>query len=299
MNVDAVVVKNVEEEFGLINYLRLSLITQTAQFRRVLLEESLLEQFLVKQLAVGLIEFAEDVLAELLYLSYHVPVLVVLQILVNVVHYPRQDLVIFREIVYQVVNGITFYLIVVEFDAQVGSKVEFACQIAQNTLEEGVDSFNTEVAIVVHYIVKCHTRTFSHELLRNVHVSLYLLNVAFRVRQSFPYAIQLAQYTNLHFLGCLVGKGHGKCRAKTRRVVDKQFDVFYGKCECLATTCAGFIYCECFMCGIHKLLVLGRYCCSVLAAIVSSRFMAACMSVAKEVWSVRKSDLPSAIVSYS
>ena len=100
MNVDAVVVKNVEEEFGLINYLRLSLITQTAQFRRVLLEESLLEQFLVKQLAVGLIEFAEDVLAELLYLSYHVPVLVVLQILVYIVHYPRQDLVVFREIVY-------------------------------------------------------------------------------------------------------------------------------------------------------------------------------------------------------
>ena len=151
--VNAVVVQNVEEQSSLVHNLRLSLIAQFAQFRSVLLEESLLKQFLVKQFAVGLIEFTEYVLAELLYLSYHVPVLVVLHILVYIVHNPCQELVVLRKIVYQIVNGITFNLVVVQFHAQVGSKGQFASQVAQYTLKERVDSLDTEVAVVVHYIV--------------------------------------------------------------------------------------------------------------------------------------------------
>ena len=51
--------------------------------------------------------------------------------------------------VYELVDGQFLDLCIVQTDTQVGRKVEFAGQIAQYALEECVDGFYAEVAVVV------------------------------------------------------------------------------------------------------------------------------------------------------
>ena len=102
----------------------------------VLLEEALLVQQCVKLLALCLVELAEDVLAERLYVADDVPVLVVVDVLLYITENPLQQFVLFAQFVDHLVDGDALNLSVVKLDAQVGREVELACKIAQHALEE-------------------------------------------------------------------------------------------------------------------------------------------------------------------
>ena len=105
-------------------------------------------------LAVLLVNVLENILAEFFDFPNDVPRLVFLDVFVDIVENPRQFLAIRVKAFDEVADGLLFDLRVVEFDAQIGGEVEFAGKVSQHTLEERVDSLNSEVAVVVKQQVK-------------------------------------------------------------------------------------------------------------------------------------------------
>ena len=142
-----------------------------------MLEEALLQQSFVQDVAVSLVIFAEDMLAKLLDLADDVPVFVVIHILAYIFHNPSEQFAVLVERVDKFVNSFSLNLKVVKLNAQVGSKVELSCEVAQHTLEEGVDSLNAEVAVVVHDIVQGNARPFRHISLANVEIGFNLVDI--------------------------------------------------------------------------------------------------------------------------
>ena len=84
----------------------------------------------LKCLALLLVIVAEDGTSELLHLADNIPRLVVADALHDILQYPLQHHIGMGEIVNQTVDGLFFYLYVIQTNTQVGSKVEFASQIA-------------------------------------------------------------------------------------------------------------------------------------------------------------------------
>ena len=125
-----VLVESVKELVGIFLHRVDSVVADGAQHLRVLLEEVLAMQHLVDLVAVGAIDVLEDVVAELLDLADDIPRFIVIDGLVDVVENPSQLLTVVVQAVDEVVDGLLFHLLVVEGDAQVRGKVEFACQIA-------------------------------------------------------------------------------------------------------------------------------------------------------------------------
>ena len=185
----AVVVERGEEHLCLVLHLLFCLVAYLAHLGGILLEETFFKKFLVELLAVGLVKLPEYVLTELLYLSDDVPVLVVVNVLAYVVHYPSKQLVLLAKLIDKLVHSVAFYLIVVKLDAQVGSKVELASKIAQHALKERVDGFDAEVAVVVNNVFKGYTGTLGHKFFGNVEVGFNLVDITLRVGQKFPYTI--------------------------------------------------------------------------------------------------------------
>ena len=115
--------------------------------------------------SVRLLYSLEDVFSELLYLSDYIPVLFIVDVFFDVIHYPVQKFIVHAQFLNHFIYGILFYLDVVQFHSEVCRKVEFACQIAQYALKEGVYGFNTEVAVIINDVVKCPSRSFGKEVL--------------------------------------------------------------------------------------------------------------------------------------
>ena len=99
-------------------------------------------------------QIIEDVATEVLNLSDDIPTLVVCDVLLDVFHDPEEQLVGVLQFLYQLIHSLLLHLLVVESDAQVGSEVEFSCQVAKHTLEEGVDGLYTEVVVVVDEVAE-------------------------------------------------------------------------------------------------------------------------------------------------
>ena len=118
------------------------------------LEEAFLVQALVQALGIVLVIVLEDVATEVLNLSDDIPTLVVCDVLLDVFHDPEEQLVGVLQFLYQLIHSLLLHLLVVESDAQVGSEVEFSCQVAKHTLEEGVDGLYTEVIVVVDEVAE-------------------------------------------------------------------------------------------------------------------------------------------------
>ena len=208
-------------------------------------EEGTVFHGLYQGFVVFFVEVLEDGETERLYLSYHVPTLVFLHVVVDVVHYPLHHIVVDGEVFYHFVYGEAFHLPVVEFDAQVGGKVQFACEVSQHTLEEGVNGFDTKEAIVVYEQVKGGF----HLLSKIFHITSKffgeLVGIAFRIRILVPNAIELTEYTHLHFLRGLVCKGNGKDITILHGVFHEQLDVVCGKGEGLSASGACLINGQC------------------------------------------------------
>ncbi len=194
----------------------------------VLLEEALLVQQCVKLLALCLVELAEDVLAERLYVADDVPVLVVVDVLLYITENPLQQFVLFAQFVDHLVYGDALNLSVVKLDAQVGREVELACKVAQHALEERVDGLDAEVAVVVYNIKKSDLGAIGHKLFGHTKFALYLFYIILRLRELLPYTIKLTEDTCLHLLSSFVRKRNSECRTETHRVLDEQLYVFYG-----------------------------------------------------------------------
>ena len=112
-------------------------------------------------------------------------------------------------------------MLVVELNTQVGSQVEFAGKVSKNTLEEGVDGFDAEVAIVMDEVSQGDTSPLRCEIFIYIQFASDLIHVVLRLGQPFPDAVKLTEDAILHFLGGLVGKGHGKYVAISIRIVDE------------------------------------------------------------------------------
>ena len=142
----------------------------------------------------------------------------------------------------ELVDGLLFYLIIVQSDAQIGCQVQFTGQIAENALEESVDGLYSEIAIIVKQLVECFASFLADLRLGKSCSSHDVLQVVRRVGQLVPNAIKLAEDAHLHFFRCLVGEGDSENRAIAHRILDQQFDVFCGEGERLSTSRTGFIY---------------------------------------------------------
>ena len=99
---------------------------------------------------VLLVDVAEDVLSEVLELSYDVPSEVVVDASVDVGAYPCEDFLSGFETVDEFVDGVTLGLSVVEVDVEVGRQVQFVGEVTEYLLEEGVDGQYAELAVLMY-----------------------------------------------------------------------------------------------------------------------------------------------------
>ena len=233
--------QGVKERVRIFLHALLTILANLAELLGIGLYEPGLVDYLLQGLALRLVIVAEDGLAELLHLSDDVPGTVVANLLHDVAQQPLQHDVGVRQRVNHQVDGLFFHLTVVQTDAQVGRQVQFACQIAQHTLEKGVDGLHAEVVVVVQQQVQGFASALADDFGCEPRVVNDALQVVVAVRQTVGNAVQLAEDAHLHLLGGLVGKGDGQNVAETRRVLDEQLDIFYGQGEGLAGTCAGLV----------------------------------------------------------
>ena len=110
--------------------------TLTVQQGGEFFEKVFLQDDSIQFLAVCLVELLEDVFSELLYLSDYIPVLFIVDVFFDVIHYPVQKFIVHAQLLNHFIYGILLYLDVVQFHSEVCRKVEFACQIAQYALKE-------------------------------------------------------------------------------------------------------------------------------------------------------------------
>ena len=98
---------------------------------------------------------------------------------------------------------------------QVGGESQFACHVAQDALEEGIDGLHSEVRVVMQDGSECLTcpsaylrdgerrTSFFQTLHDGIHIGLCLRQIVFQ-------AIERFQDAALHLCCRLVGEGHGQ-----------------------------------------------------------------------------------------
>ena len=230
------------EPVGIAHHLLDGTCTDVAQRLGIATEEALFLQLCVQSFARRLIVVAEDGLSESLDLSDDVPRLVVFDVLLNVADNPSEHLVVSRQLFYHLVDGLLFHLVVVQSDAQVGSELQFAGEVAKDGLEEGVDGHHAKLTIVVHHEGQGLRGLLGSRLSRDVQVVDDLFEIALRVVQSVGDAVELREDALLHLLGGLVGESHGQDGLILLWVEHQQFDIFNSQAEGFSAAGTCFIY---------------------------------------------------------
>ena len=164
------------------------------------------------------------------------PSFVVFDIFHDVAQEPLQHRVAGLEVFQHHIYRERFHLNTIDSHLQIGSKVQFACKVAQHTLEKGIDGLYAKLMIVMDEQMQGNTGTLSDDRSIKTRFSLHLGSIALRVGQFIPNTIELAEDTLFHLFRSLIGKGHGKNLMIVLRIRHQQFDVFGGKCKGLTTS---------------------------------------------------------------
>ena len=125
----------------------------------VVLEELRIGENRLKLLVTLLIEVAVDIRTEVLDLSDDIPVLVLVESLVDKVHHPAEQRVFVAvDVPDEFVDGLLLHLTVVEAHVDVGLQSELAREVSEDALEETVDGLHAEVVISVEDTVEGECR---------------------------------------------------------------------------------------------------------------------------------------------
>ena len=135
------------------------------QCRSESVKELCVSQFAVYLLTVLLVEVAENIITEVLDLSYDVPALVVVDIRVDVLANPLQLLACRAEILYHLIDSLILNIFVVKANPQAVRQVELVCKIPENSLEECVNCLDMKVVVVVHEQAQCLAGTLTDNAL--------------------------------------------------------------------------------------------------------------------------------------
>ena len=198
-------------------------------------------QNLIELVSMRAIDVLENVLSELLDGSYDVPRVVVVDRFANVVEYPPEFQASRVECVDEVVDGLFLNLVVIKGNTQVGGEVEFACQIAQHTLEERIDGLHAEIAVVVDEVLQGDSSSFGGCFLRDAQVGGDTIHVVGTIVEPFPNSIQLTEDSGLHLFGGLVGEGHSEYSVIGERIGNEQLDILHSQTKSLACASACLI----------------------------------------------------------
>ena len=108
------------------------------------------------------------------------------------------------------VDSISKCFLLVEIDAQVGGQIQLACQVADNTLEERIDGFDAEMAVVVENERKSYLTGLSNRFLRLSVLESFgqHLQVAVCTMITGGDPVKRLNNTSFHLVGSLVGKCH-------------------------------------------------------------------------------------------
>ena len=188
---EALRLQHMLEPVGIARHLLDGACTDIAQRLGIATEEALFLQLCVQSFARRLIVVAEDGLSESLDLSDDVPRLVVFDVLLDVADNPSEHLVVSRQLFYHLVDGLLFHLVVVQPDAQVGSELQFAGEVAKDGLEEGVDGHHAKLTIVVHHEGQGFRGLLGGGLSGDMQVVDDLFEIVLRVVQSVGDAVEL------------------------------------------------------------------------------------------------------------
>ena len=107
----------------------LCLSTQGLQLLDILFEEAFLCDAGIEFLAMTLIVFLEDGLAELLNMTYDVPRLILLYILLDVADEPFQDQVVLLQLFNQDIYSLFLHLVIIEFHPKVCGEIQLTSQV--------------------------------------------------------------------------------------------------------------------------------------------------------------------------
>ena len=210
----------------------------------VVLEELWVGENRFELFVAFLIEVAVDVCAEVLDLSDDVPVLVLVESLVDKVHHPTEQRVFVAVDVFDdFVDGLLLHLTVVEAYVDVGFQSQFACEVSEDTLEEAVDGLHAEIVISVEDTVEGECCPLLYVVVGELrHAVVELLDIVVATGQAVCQGEELAEDTGLHLFGGLVGEGHSEGIAEVLWFRHQQFDVFQCQSVSLAAASTGFEY---------------------------------------------------------
>ena len=213
-------------------------ITLADELRREGLEELGVVELAVYVLTVLLVEIAEDIVSEFLYLSNDIPALVVVYVGIDVLANPFQLLTFGIEALYHLVDGLLLHVLVVEAHAETVGEVELMGEVPEHALEEGVDGLDVEVMIVVHEQVQGLAGALPDDtLVADAGLLPHGGKIGLRALAVVGNAVELREYAELHLCRSLVGEGNGEYLAEGVGLADQKAYVLHGQGEGLSRAC--------------------------------------------------------------
>ena len=125
----------------------------------VIIEEIRIFESFLQIVALTLIIVTEDRTPEILDLSYNIPAFVILNVFLDIVNNPEQEVTCGGQFVDELIHGLFFYLYIIKSNGEVGCQVKFARKVAEYTLEETVDSLHAEIVVVMDKVCQGFTGT--------------------------------------------------------------------------------------------------------------------------------------------
>ena len=111
-----------------------------------------------------LIKILEYIPPKSFYLRNHIPVFVICNIFLNIIHNPKEKLVCHLKFFDQFIYSLFFYLDIIKTNSQISGQIKFTCQITEYTLEECINRFDAEIIIIVDKIFQSNTSIFNNLL---------------------------------------------------------------------------------------------------------------------------------------
>ncbi len=167
--------------------------------------------FGLPQLYHILAALAEYLGAERKNVIAHVPAAALVEALLDVVHQPAFELLVFEYLLYQGIGAASQYGVGFQFDVVVEVYAQLLDECAHYALEEAVDSQHREARVVVQYACLSLRGALAHAPLVHTELAAQIGEIA--ARAAVGEGMQFAQYARLHLFGGLVGKRHGQNRA--------------------------------------------------------------------------------------
>ena len=115
----------------------------------VVVKELIILKHLLHPASILLEVLLEDVATKGLYLAYHVPVLAVSHVVVDIVHHDLLQLLVIGYGIDHLIHGLIHHLLCVQPHSEVGGQHQFLSQVSQHILEERINGLHPEVMVVV------------------------------------------------------------------------------------------------------------------------------------------------------